>query len=167
MTDVIVETNVAVVANGQNTDVVLDCQAACIRFLMAVVKGRITLVDADDAIQTEYLGVIAQARPYQVGAQFLVHLLRNSWNEERVRRISLPMGANGEFSDFPDDPRLTAFDRSDRKFAAVARRTGTPVTNATDSDWANHKTPLAENGINVEFLCGCDPEEWFISIVGS
>lgn len=161
MTDVIVETNVAVIANGQNTDVVLDCQAACIRFLMAVVNGRITLVDAGDAIQKEYLCAIEQARPYQVGAQFLVHLLRNAWNEKRVRRISLPIEANGEFSDFPDDPRLTSFDRSDRKFAAVARMTGTPVTNATDSDWTNYKTPLAENGINVEFLCGCDPKGWF------
>lgn len=144
MTDVIVDTNVAVVANGQSAKVVLDCLEASIRFLIEVVDRHTALIDDGDAIRSEYSLAISDARPHQVGAQFLVHLLRNMGNEARVRPVHLPKNLDGEYSDFPDDSRLAAFDRSDRKFAALARRTQTPVTNATDSDWATFETALAD-----------------------
>jgi hypothetical protein len=51
----------------------------------------------------------------------------------RVERISLPKDpATDEFVDFPNDPALNGFDRSDRKFAAAARKAEVPVATATD-----------------------------------
>ena len=64
------------------------------------------------------------------------------------------------FVDFPDDPALAEFDLSDRKFAALARRSGAPVANATDGGWLQHRSALEANEISVEFVCGCDPLQW-------
>ena len=62
--------------------------------------------------------------------------------------------------DFPDDPALATFDQSDRKFAALARRVGVPVVNATDPGWLDHRPALEANEISVEFICDCNPVEW-------
>ena len=96
-----------------------------------------------------------------MGTLFLQHIYQNQFYPARVRRVSLPLTAGGEYADFPDDPALANFDPSDRKFAALARRTKTAVTNAIDSDWADHLTALNANGIAVNFLCDCDKEKWF------
>ena len=79
----------------------------------------------------------------------------------RVERIPLEKRIDGSFVDFPSDPRLANFDLSDRKFAAAARKAGVPVCNAIDTDWLDHRSELAENGIEVAFLCGCNADEWF------
>jgi hypothetical protein len=61
----------------------------------------------------------------------------------------------GSYAEFPNDLRLFAFDRNDRKFAAVALSSGnTPfVLNAVDPDWAEHFVALSEAGIRLRFLC--------------
>jgi len=162
MTDVIVDTNVALVANRQQENVLPDCLIASIGFLREVIdRGYTLIIDDGDAIRSEYSRAIMDARPYQVGAQFLVHVLRNIGNQARVRLVPLPTDIDGEYVDFPNDLRLQEFDRSDRKFAALSRRTGAHVHNATDSDWVDFKMPLEENGIGVVFLCGCNPKRWF------
>ena len=50
MTEVIVDTNVAVVANLQNPAAVQSCIDFCTEFLAAVVTGRRVLLDAPWAI---------------------------------------------------------------------------------------------------------------------
>jgi len=52
-------------------------------------------------------------------------------------------------------PALAGFDRSDRKFVAMALASGsTPdVLNAVDSDWADYFAALARNGVKLKFLC--------------
>lgn len=81
-----------------------------------------------------------------------------------MERIPLPKRSDGSFIDFPDDPALVEFDLSDRKFAAAARKASVPMMNATDSDWSLHYAALARNGIAVEFVCGPNPGEWFVSV---
>lgn len=161
MTDVIVDTNVVVVANRQNQDVCEDCIDACVKFLIAAQANCIVLLDDGDEIRKEYAEALHERRPYEIGAQFLLYVYQNQFNEAHVRRIDLARHANGEFVDFPSNQQLVNFDPSDRKFAALARNQNTPVTNATDSDWANFLTPLNANGIQVNFLCGSDPDAWF------
>ncbi len=161
MTEVIVDTNVAVVANGQNNGVVDSCKDACTRFIAEIHAGRIVLIDSADEIRAEYAKAVRMGRPYQLGAQFLLHVLRHQHDTRHVRRIELPKRPDGAFGDFPDTPDLASFDRSDRKFAALARKTGIAVANATDSDWADYKVSLNAHGIAVDFLCGCDKTEWF------
>ena len=67
-----------------------------------------------------------------------------------------PLGDDqGNFAEFPDDARLMAFDRSDRKFVAAALGSGNmpDVLNAVDPDWADHFVALSEAGVNIIFLC--------------
>jgi hypothetical protein len=151
MSDVIIDTNVLVVANGQNVDVAAYCLDACIRFVKKVRTDDVVLVDGSDEIRKEYARNLQEGRPYQLGMRLLFEILQYS---VQVRVIDLHQDANGDFLDFPPVPELEAFDRSDRKFAALSKKTGTPVTNATDSDWADFPSALNRHGITVQFLCG-------------
>ena len=161
MSDVIIDTNVAVVANRQNAAVVESCISACIDFLVSARSQHVVLLDEGDEIRAEYARALQQRRPYELGAQFLVHVLQHQFDPKHVRRVELMKTVGGEFADFPADAGLAAFDRSDRKFAALAKNTNTPVTNATDSDWVDFQGQLNVNGIFVDFLCGCDKLTWF------
>lgn len=158
--EVIIDTNVAMVANHQNDDVRQTCQDACILFLTDTKNNHIVLMDSGDEIRSEYARALQQSRPYQLGAQFLFHLYQNQGNPQRVRIVDLAKTPAGEFLDFPTAPELANFDHSDRKFAAMSRNTGIAVTNAIDSDWADSLVALNANGIAVNFLCGCDKSTW-------
>lgn len=76
---------------------------------------------------------------------------------ERVRITPLPTKQD-EFAEFPKDPALSGFNRSDRKFVAVclASKLTPSVLNATDSDWWIFRNPLKRHGIKIEFLCPND-----------
>ena len=65
-----------------------------------------------------------------------------------------------DFHEFPDDPALANFDRSDRKYVAVARASqqSPVILNATDSDWWHHRETFEKHGVVIEFLC---PEHQF------
>lgn len=159
MTEVIINTNVLVVANGQNSDVIESCEDACIRFLVQASATGVVLMDRLGEILEEYIRAVNRDRPHGFGARFLFQLIQQQ--PDRARLEDLDKKEDGEFVDFPHVPELAAFDRSDRKFAALARKTGTAVTNATDSDWADNLPALQANGIAVDFLCGCDKTKWF------
>lgn len=162
MSEVIIDTNVAVVANRQNPDVVENCADACIIFLAKAKSEHVILLDDGDEIRAEYARALQLRRPYELGAQFLIYVLQRQYDSNRVRRIELTKTGAGEFSDFPQDPGLATFDRSDRKFAALAKVTGADVINATDSDWIDFQPALNANGISVNFLCGCNKAIWFV-----
>jgi len=161
MAEVIIDTNVAVVANRQSPKVAQECIDACAEFLAVARAEHVILLDQDDEIRAEYARALSMGRPYQLGAQFLVHVLQHQHGARHVRLVHLPKDAAGMFADFPTVAALAKFDLSDRKFAALGRRAGVPVTNATDSDWAAHLPALNANGIAVNFLCGCDKTKWF------
>jgi len=161
MNEVIIDTNVAVIANRQNADVMTSCFDACVLFLIAARNSHVVLIDVGDEIRAEYAVALRMGRPYELGAQFLIHVLQHQHNPAWVRRVPLDKTDAGAFADFPNTADLAAFDPSDRKFAALSRKTNVPVTNATDSDWANHREALHSNGIVVEFLCGCNKTKWF------
>jgi hypothetical protein len=74
---------------------------------------------------------------------------------ERVSLTPCDHHSTTDFLEFPDDPDLDAFEPSDRKFVAVAltSKKSPTVLNAVDSDWGEHHTALANNGIKVRFLC--------------
>jgi hypothetical protein len=162
MTEVIVDTNVAVVANQQNGGVVTSCIDACTIFITMARGQHIVLIDDADAILQEYAKALQKSRPYGLGALFLQHVYQHQYNPARVRRVALATNAGGQFADFPNDPALANFDPSDRKFAALARKAGVPVTNATDSDWVDSIAALNAQGIAVDFLCGQNKTSWFV-----
>lgn len=159
-----IDTNVAVVANGRyelgaGKYPSIDCQIAAIEFLQSVLENGKILVDLDGYIQTEYRRYLAPSGQPGVGDRFYQEVLMSAPN--RIERIEVPVGADGEYLDLPRAIVDAGFDRSDRKFAAVAKREAAPVANAVDSDWLHHRVILEENGIEILFLCGCDQLRWY------
>jgi len=69
--------------------------------------------------------------------------------------VELIPHADRVYEQFPDDPDLRVFDRSDRKFAAAVIESGDSpsVLNAVDTDWWIHRKALARNGVRVQVLC--------------
>lgn len=163
MTRWTIDTNVPVVANGRGTGgrpVAPACREDAVRFLMRVVldDGERVVLDAEGAIQAEYRKHLHPSGQPGVGDRFYQAVLQD-WN--RHERVDLPKRDNDEYADLPQAVIDAGFDRDDRKFAALARREGIPVVNAVDRDWLEHLAVLANNGIHVRFLCGCDDARWF------
>ena len=96
-----------------------------------------------------------------VGDLFFKWVNDVQWDESLCRRESITPHATRTFTEFPSDPALEQFDRSDRKYAALAKKCGrnTAVFNAADSDWKHHQEALSRNGVKVVNLCPADLKE--------
>jgi hypothetical protein len=154
---VVIDTNVPVTANGHATHADLDCQTACIVKLMQIqAQGRV-LVDAHGLIFTEYSHHLSHAGQPGAGDAFFKWLWNNQGQPALCTKVPIEPEdeAGQEFPGFPEDPELQNFDRSDRKFVAVALASGEnpPIVNATDTDWWIFREALNRNGVQVEFLC--------------
>jgi len=162
---VVVDTNVPIVANGRpdpsngGKSPSPACRLAAIDFLEETIERRKVLLDLAGEIQSEYRSHLDPSGEPGVGDRFYQQILYSA--PTYVDRVDLPRGPDGEFEHFPKDPGLSDFDRSDRKFVAMAKRTSAVVANATDSDWLNHRVELERNGIDLCFICGDDRDSWF------
>jgi hypothetical protein len=162
----VVDTNVAIVANGRPDleaprPPSILCRIAAVTFLTELVKNGRVLVDVDGAIQAEYRNKLNPSGAPGVGDRFYQEVLHSA--PKLVERIALPKRHDGEYEDLPQALIDVGFDPSDRKFAALACKEGVPVYNATDSDWIEDSITLATAGVQVENLCGCDTNLWFAS----
>jgi hypothetical protein len=160
----VVDTNVAVVANGRSDEnggriPSIDCRFAAVEFLLELMETGTVLLDLAHEIQSEYRNQLRPSGQPGVGDQFYRTVLNSAPN--RIERIDLPKGEDGEYSDLPRSLIKANFDRSDRKFAALAKRTNAAVANATDSDWVIHHKTIIATGIQVKFICGFDRDRWF------
>ena len=160
----VVDTNVAIVANGKPDPEDLrppsiPCRKAAVNFLSELVKNGTVLLDVEGAIQAEYRNRLNPSGAPGVGDRFYQIVLHSS--PQLVERVALPKRPDGEYEDLPQSLIDGGFDPSDRKFAALACKEGVPVYNATDSDWIEHSTTLAAADIHVENLCGCNTNLWF------
>lgn len=161
----VIDTNVPIVANGRpdpsggSARPSTECQLAAIGLLEELLDRGQAVVDLEGEILEEYRRYLNPSGQPGVGDRFFQAILQRG----RVERVPLPRDDDGEYADFPRDPELATFDRTDRKFAALARREQVPVANATDSDWLDHREALARHGIEVHFVCGCDRNRWFAS----
>jgi hypothetical protein len=152
-----VDTNVLAVSNFRAEHAAPSCVAACVAMLVEIRERHTVVIDDGTALFTEYFRHAARRGQPGVGDAFVKWL----WDHqgilercERVRITPLPGGPD-EYEEFPCDPDLHAFDRSDRKFVAVAlsSRLGPEVLNALDSDWSLFLSALQRNGVTVRFLC--------------
>ena len=157
MNAVVVDTNVAVVANGGTEQAGPDCVLACLRALKSVIDESLVALDDGWRIMNEYMRYISPSGQAGAGDMFMKWVWANQANPERCELVRItPRASNGEdYEEFPDDPELAGFHRSDRKFAAVALASGygPAVLNATDTDWWHYRRPLEKHGVLVEFLC--------------
>lgn len=157
---VIVDTNVAVVANGRQVQQASAlCLRACIDAIFDIQRQHTLVLDDRWRILKEYQRNLNSTGQPGIGDAFLKSALDNRTNPLRCELTpisSLATSADAaDFAEFPEDSRLTTFDRSDRKFVAVAlaHPEKPPILNATDTDWWHHRTTLERYGVQIQFLC--------------
>ncbi len=153
---VIIDTNVAILANNRSSATDIDCLNACI---LALTQARKQVILMDDAsrIFIEYRRHLSHSGQPGAGDAFFKWLWNNQATVRHCRLISItPLESDdADFEEFPKDPELATFDRSDRKFVAVALASGTAplILNATDTDWWIYRKALERNRVHVQFLC--------------
>ncbi len=152
----VIDTNVAICANGRDTHADAQCQLACIEALEEVVKRKKIAIDDQGLILDEYSVYLSHSGAPGVGDKFYKHVFNNQYIEDRCVRVAIhPVDDLQVFLEFPSSVALIGFDRSDRKFVAVAITAGrsVPILNATDSDWGDYEAALVAEGISVIQLC--------------
>ena len=155
----IIDTNVPVNANRATSseaipEAQLACVMACVELIDRVVNDGGLVIDAGDEIFDEYRQNLALKGQPGVGDKFMKWVHDYRWNLPEVDRVSIT--TNGvSYDEFPVHADLVKFDRSDRKFVAVANAhpDRPPIAQATDSKWWGWKEALKESGITVHFLC--------------
>ena len=155
----LVDTNVPINANlatnpDPDSDVPDECILACVEAIDHVVKNGGLVLDSNDEIFTEYRSNLSLSGQPGVGDRFMKWVNDNRWKFPDVDRVTITKNGDS-YDEFPDHDGLTQFDKSDRKFIAVANAhlDKPPVLQATDSKWWGWKDALKEVGITVRFLC--------------
>jgi len=156
----VVDTNVATTANHRNPGASEACAAASGRALQAVVASGHVFIDAGGRILKEYRTNLLGKGQGGPGTIFLKWLLTNEWVPARVTRVPIaPRETDLEdFAELPSTKDGVSYDRSDRKFLAVAAAhpEHPPILQALDSKWWGWQVSLAKCGVTIHFLC---PEE--------
>ena len=157
---VVVDTNVAVVANGKSEQATDQCVDSCAERLEQIMYGGVKLVLDDDwRILDEYMRNL-HSRGDDIGDRFLAWSLQYRTNPDRCDLVSITSvdGSENEFQEFPDDPALVGFDPDDRKFIAVAlaHPQKPPILQAWDRQWWDFRDALHRSGVTVEFICEAD-----------
>ena len=147
----VVDTNVAIAANGRDTHADLHCQLACVEALSSVVAGDVVAVDEDGLIVSEYARRLNYSGMPGVGDAFFKHVIDHQYGGDRVRRVFVTP-SDDDRRGFDELPHNT-FDPSDRKFLAVAVAASATVLNATDSDWDEQASLMTRLEVDVCQLC--------------
>ena len=152
---VVVDTNVAVVANGETPQASRECVVACIDRLATIQREGTVLVDDGGVILEEYRRRLRPPGEPSIGHLFFLWLHDSLGNREECLQIPITQHPDRGFVEFPDAEALRRFERDDRVFVAVAIASGSrpPIVNAADNDWHEHRVALRDNGVDVEFLC--------------
>ena len=158
---VIVDTNVAVVANRDAPQASPQCVLACVRRLQKIMSDEERLaIDNQWLIISEYRANLRSSGQPGVGGAFLKWVLTNRENRSRCDIVAITRkdGDKTSFHEFPSDPALQGFDLSDRKFVAVAlaHPQHPPILQAVDSKWCIFRDSLDSHGVTIDFLCTDD-----------
>jgi len=154
MDSYVIDTNVLVVANAKYPHAddknIFDCQ----HFLIDVREKHLS-VDSSGLIFNEYFQHASRAGQPGIGDKFAKWFWYNQWDTSVCEQVELTPDREREFLEFPGDESLKDFDRSDRKFAAVAAASDfdAVICNATDSDWWYFKNAFEKAGIKIKFIC--------------
>ncbi len=156
MTIWVVDTNVAVVANGRDTHASEACQLRCIEMLEEIRDKNVIAIDESGCILDEYHKELNFSGQPNVGDSFYKYVFDNQLVPDRVHRISIQRTTCGaSFEEFPDDDTLEGFDSDDRMFVAVAlaHPERPRILNAVDTNWACYHAALSKHGVRIEYLC--------------
>lgn len=163
MDSLIVDTNVPVVANQRvSPQATLGCIETCVLRLEQLQESGKLVLDEGRRILAEYYSNLNKSGQPGVGDRFLLWVLRNQATDRCEYVTVTPLKENGDdFQEFPADIALKNFDRSDRKFVAVAlaHPQHPPNLTAVDTDWWKAREALDRNGVTIDFLCPDDLEQ--------
>ena len=153
--EVVLDTNVAIVSNGETAQASWDCIDNCIAAIRRVRESQILLVDDTGLILAEYSRNLNRSGQPGLGDAFFRFIWDNQANEQHCKQVEVTPNDERGFEEFPDDQTLSTFDLDDRKFVAVAIASGSApkILNASDTDWRDHRQALERNGVEIEFLC--------------
>ena len=153
----VVDTNVLVVANGKNKapQASLECINSCVKYLSSLQKSGILVIDKNWLILKEYKNNVCEKGQPEVGDRFLYWLLKNQANRKHCEQVAIKQISEYEFEEFPQSESLKNFDKSDRKFVAVAliHPANPAISHAADRGWLRYKQALAEHGVKLDFIC--------------
>ncbi|MBI4825395.1 MAG: hypothetical protein HY807_03100 [Nitrospirae bacterium] len=157
MKAVVVDTNVIVVANQRSDHSDDACIVACIDALQKAREKQKVVIDSGGLFFDEYFRYANRSGQSLSGDVFVKWLWDNQANSKRCESVEItPCDTDTyDFKEFPNDPALTGFDPSDKKFVAVAfaSKYKPKILNATDSGWWHFQSHLSQHGILVKFLC--------------
>ncbi len=153
----VIDTNVATTANGANDGAPQDCVAASAKALEEVMRGGHVFLDTDRRILKEYTDNLNLKGEPGPGSRFLRWLFTKEWDQHRVTQVKITPkpGDDDDFVELPPPPEGTTYDRSDRKFLAVAAAhpDHPPILQSFDSKWWGWREALRAIGVTVHFLC--------------
>ncbi len=155
--ELVVDTNVPVVANGRSEQASPKCVSRCtVRLNQLMCSGKLVLDDSRRILK-EYMANLRSAGQPGPGDAFLKWVHTNYSNPDRCDLVEItPRDASEtDFEQFPPDAALADFDKTDRKFVAVAlaHREQPPILQAVDTRWWELKEALIAAGVTVDFLC--------------
>jgi hypothetical protein len=151
----VVDTNVMTTANNANEGAPPGCVLASTKALAAIMASGHVFIDASGLIVREYrknLNARGQPNP---GDAFLKWLLTHEWSGNRVTRVPITPHGDEEFVELATPPSGVVYDRSDRKFLAVAaaHEEHPVILQSFDSKWWGWTAALATIGVHIHFLC--------------
>jgi hypothetical protein len=153
----VVDTNVTTTANGANPGASAACVVASARALQAVMAKGHVFIDDGGRIVAEYRANLSARGQPGPGDAFLKWLLTHEWGGEKVTRVAITPAEHDaeDFAELPAPSDGTFYDRSDRKFLAVAAAHAEhpPILQSFDSKWWGWQAALAEIGVTIHFLC--------------
>lgn len=158
----VVDTNVATTSNGINVGAPPDCVAESARALQQVMKSGHVFIDDGGLIVEEYRSNLSARGQPGPGDAFLKWLLTHEWSREKITRVEINAKEDDpeDFEELPEAPRGVFYDRSDRKFLAVAaaHEEHPPILQSFDSKWWGWQGALAKSGVKIHFLCAKEIE---------
>lgn len=162
MSAYVVDTNVGVAANGRDCPQVdYACRLACIEKLRECVnilrdkKQGHVIIDSGGDILEEYKSYFNFKGQPGTGDLFFKVLNERQFSTRQCERVEINKDDNWGYEEFPHDEDLRNFDRSDRKFVAVAIKSqhSPVILNATDSDWHENGKALKRYRVRIKQLC--------------
>lgn len=152
----VIDTNVALTANGAAEQASPECVANSARALLQVTRHGHLFVDDAGEIVAEYRRKLNPSGQPGPGDAFLKWVLDHQWGGKRITRVPLTKAGDARgYEELPLPPEGVTYDPSDRKFLAVSAASPErpPILQALDSKWWGWPAALEEIGVKIVFLC--------------
>jgi len=155
MAELILDTNLPLIAKGVS-NFSAECIEACKGWLDEIFDNQhLIVIDDEYHLLDEYRNSMDSSGPQDYGNRFLKWIYTNQGNPALVKQVHIHSIGGHDFSEFPESLRQIGFDRSDRKFVAlaIANNCQAPIIQAGDSKWIGWQGSLAEHGVNLILPC--------------